>query len=60
MLNADLAAVVAGAEVIVLGSNSPSVIEALLPLVRSDQVVVDLVGLPPACVVAGRVQGLCW
>ena len=60
MLDADLAAVVAGAEVIVLGSNSPSVIEALLPLVRSDQVVIDLVGLPPACVVAGRVQGLCW
>ena len=61
MLLPDLAAVVDGSDVIVLGSSRPAVLEALGRGLASGQVVIDTVGLKPdhplheACVV-----GLCW
>jgi hypothetical protein len=52
--------VVAGSEVLVLGSNSPAVIQALADRLGPEQTVVDLVGLPAGSPLAGRVVGLCW
>jgi hypothetical protein len=52
--------VVDQAEVIVLGSNSPAVIDAMARRVRADQVVVDLVRLPAGTVLPAKVLGLCW
>ena len=61
MLAAELADVVRAAEVVVLGSSSPAVLQALTPLLRPEQVVIDLVRLPAGTVrLNARVQGLCW
>jgi GDP-mannose 6-dehydrogenase len=60
MLTPELQDVVAGSEVLVLGSNSRPVIDALARLVRPEQVVIDLVRLPGDAALRARVQGLCW
>ena len=60
MLVPDLADVVAGSDVLVLGSTSPAVIEALSRSVRAEQVVIDLVHLPAHAALLGKIQGLCW
>jgi GDP-mannose 6-dehydrogenase len=60
MLVPELNTVVDQAEVIVLGSNSPAVMDALARRVRADQVVVDLVRLPAGLRLAAPVVGLCW
>lgn len=60
MLEPELADVVAGSEVLVLGSNSPAVLEALQGLVRPDQPLVDLVHLPADSPLRSRARGLCW
>lgn len=60
MLQPDLDEVVGGSELIVLGSNSPAVIDALAARLRPDQPVVDLVGVPAGSPLAGRSVGLCW
>ncbi len=60
MLLPELADVVSASEVLVLGSNNREVIEALRGLVRPEQVVLDLVGLPQGAALAAEVRGLCW
>jgi GDP-mannose 6-dehydrogenase len=60
MLHGELDAVVAGSEVIVLGSNSKAVVEALAQRLRPEQVVVDMVNAGGLLAGAQRVQGLCW
>ena len=60
MLVPDLTDVVAGSDVLVLGSTSPAVIEALSRSVRAEQVVIDLVHLPAHAALLGKIQGLCW
>lgn len=60
MLEPELDGVVGGSEVIVMGSNSPAVIEALGRLVKPGQVVIDLVGLPASPALPARPKGLCW
>jgi GDP-mannose 6-dehydrogenase len=60
MLHPDLDPVVAGSDVIVLGSSSPAVIEALAARLRPEQTVIDLVGLPATVRLPVRVDGLCW
>jgi GDP-mannose 6-dehydrogenase len=60
MLAPELADVVAGSEVLVLGSSSPAVIEALSRLVRPGQTVIDLVKVPAGSLLPVPVQGLCW
>ncbi|HMO46567.1 MAG TPA: nucleotide sugar dehydrogenase [Rubrivivax sp.] len=60
MLLPDLASVIDGSEVIVLGSSSPAVLEALDSRLGS-QVVIDMVGLKPDHPLhKARVVGLCW
>ena len=60
MLDPQLDAVVAASEVVVLGSSSPAVLEALVPQLQPGQIVLDLVGLPPQRVLPCRVEGLSW
>lgn len=60
MLDPDLDAVTRASEVLVLGSSSPAVIEALASRVQTGQTVIDLVGLPAASPLAERATGLCW
>ncbi len=60
MLRAELRQVVDAAEVIVLGSSSPAVQEALAVQLRPTQTVIDLVRAPKAHGRAARVEGLCW
>ena len=60
MLAPELADVVAGSEVLVLGSSSRAVIDALSRLLRPGQTVVDLVKLPAGVVLPVPVLGLCW
>ncbi|MCY7315044.1 MAG: nucleotide sugar dehydrogenase [Rubrivivax sp.] len=60
MLQPELDAVVDSADVLVLGSNSPTVIEAVARRARPDQVLIDLVHLPAGHGVRAQVQGLCW
>lgn len=60
MLHAELDSVVADSEVIVLGSSSPAVIEALSARLKPGQQVIDLVRVPKGTVLPVPVQGLCW
>lgn len=60
MLLPELADVMAHAEVVVLGSGSAAVCEAVAAALRPEQMVVDLVGAPAAAAFADQVSGLCW
>ena len=60
MLHADLDAVIDSADVLVLGSSSAAVIDAVVRRARADQVVIDLVRLPAGHGMKASVQGLCW
>ena len=60
LVRGDLAAVVAEAEVLVIGISTGDVADALERLVRPDQLLVDLARLPHREAIAGQVRGLCW
>jgi GDP-mannose 6-dehydrogenase len=60
MLRGELAEVVAASDVVVLGSGSRAVHEALVALRRPQQPLVDLVGLPKGHALAAASRGLCW
>jgi GDP-mannose 6-dehydrogenase len=60
MLCPDLDEVLAHADVVVLGSSSPAVLQALAERLKPEQRVVDLVGLPAGHALAGAAHGLCW
>jgi GDP-mannose 6-dehydrogenase len=60
MLQPELDTVVASSDVIVLGSNRPSVIAELTACLRPAQVVVDLVRVPEGTALAAQSAGLCW
>ena len=60
LLKPDLADVIAGADVLVVGVSNPLIFDALATHSRPDQFVLDLVNLPNADVLAARVEGLCW
>jgi GDP-mannose 6-dehydrogenase len=60
MLRPELGEVVAESDLIVLGSSSAAVIEALRARLQVGQQVVDLVGVPMGDPSPEWVQGLCW
>jgi GDP-mannose 6-dehydrogenase len=60
MLKGELHEVVDASDVLVVGSGSRAVLEALAPTVRAGQRVVDLVGLPASVELVAPVDGLCW
>ncbi len=48
------------AEIIVVGLSDKAIVETLMTRHRSDQLIVDLVGLPSPKDLRGRYQGVCW
>jgi GDP-mannose 6-dehydrogenase len=60
LMSGDCAAVVRHAEVLIVGLGGREVLAELASVTRDDQVVVDLVGLPPELLGPGRAQGICW
>jgi len=60
MLRPELDEVLAHAEVVVLGSSSPAVIDALTARLKSGQQVIDLVRVPADAALPVPAQGLCW
>ena len=60
MLHANLDEVVSRSQLIVLGSSSPAVIEALASELQPEQHVLDLVRLPEGARLPCRVEGLSW
>lgn len=60
MLRPELDVVVDESDVLVLGSSSPAVQDALAARVRPDQRIIDLVRLPAGHPLTAQVQGLCW
>ncbi len=61
LVRADIAAVIADAELVVVGLTGSEIEDALLQHLRPGQKVLDLVKLPsPERFAAQQVQGLCW
>lgn len=60
LIRNDLAAVIADSDVLVVGLNDAKTIATLREHVRSDQLVVDLVGVGNRSAFAGNYEGLCW
>jgi len=60
MPHGELDAVVAGSDVLAVGSSSPAAFEALAVRVRPEQALVDLVRLPGGHPLAARAEGLRW
>lgn len=60
LLKPELADVIAGADVLVVGVSNPLIFDALATHARPGQYVLDLVNLPNADLLAARVEGLCW
>ncbi len=62
LVRADIAAVIAESEMVVVGIGGETVFKALREYLKPGQQVLDLVGLPPGTVTAPQVpvEGLCW
>jgi GDP-mannose 6-dehydrogenase len=60
LLHRDLAEVIAGAEVLVVGLNDAATVAALHERARADQLVVDLVGFARRPDLRAEYAGLCW
>lgn len=60
LLTPDLDAVVAGAELLIVGVSNAGIFDALATHARPDQRVLDLVRLPGALPLRAQVEGLCW
>lgn len=60
LMQPEMEAVIAGADVLVAGLATPDVCNALARLSRPDQIVLDLVNLPDRAALRAQVQGLAW
>lgn len=60
LMRSDVAEVIQGSDVLIVGLSSPQVITALETLLREDHVLLDLVRLPTDLSLRGTVMGLCW
>jgi GDP-mannose 6-dehydrogenase len=60
LMRDDLDAVIAEADVLVVGLDNPQIHAALASRTRPDQLVVDLVNLRNRDAIAAKVEGLCW
>ena len=60
LIRSELGEVVANSDVLVVGLNDRATVAALRDLVRDDQVVVDLAGIPGGGEQFARYEGLCW
>lgn len=60
LVRADIAAVIADSDFLVVGLAGADVAQALATHARADQRVLDLVQLPNRAAIAAQVEGLCW
>jgi GDP-mannose 6-dehydrogenase len=60
LMRREMSEVVDASELLVLGLNDRESVAALRPLVRDDQVLVDLVNIPDREGLRGHYVGLCW
>lgn len=60
LLRADMAAVIAESELLVVGLTGADVSAALAAQCRADQIVMDVVKLPGRDAIRAHVEGLCW
>jgi GDP-mannose 6-dehydrogenase len=60
LLRRDIAEVIAGSDVLVVGLNDATTVAALHQHARADQVVFDLVGIPHRPELRAKYTGLCW
>ncbi len=60
LLRIELADVIEGADVVVVGLAGPKIVDALRRHSRADQTIVDLVRFGDRDGIAARVEGLCW
>lgn len=60
LVRADIRSVIEESDLIVVGIGGDKVVDALRRHVRPEQIVLDLVPLPRAAELAGRVVGLSW
>ena len=60
MLSPDIAEVIGGAEVLVVGLSGGDVADALARHATADHLVLDLVHLPDSMNLSGKIEGLCW
>ena len=60
LMRSELADVVAGSDLLVIGLNDARVFATLREIVRPGQVVLDLVGIPNRTGIRGTYEGLCW
>ena len=60
LMRNDIESVIAESELLVVGLADRQIFEALERNVRDDQMVLDLVRIPRAEAIRGRVLGLCW
>jgi GDP-mannose 6-dehydrogenase len=60
LMRSDIEGVIAESDLLVLGLSDERIFNALVQHVRSDQIVLDLVGLPGGKPLRGKLMGLCW
>jgi len=60
LMSEDCATVLRHAEVLIVGLGGREILTELASAARDDQIVVDLVGLPPDAFGPERAQGICW
>jgi GDP-mannose 6-dehydrogenase len=60
LLRSDIAEVISASDLLVVGLDNAEALAELKKHVREDQIILDLVRLPPPQNMAARVAGLCW
>lgn len=60
LLKPDLDAIIAEADMLIVGVSNPAIFDALATHARPEQKVLDLVNLPKGTALRAQVEGLCW
>ncbi|MEP6997507.1 MAG: nucleotide sugar dehydrogenase [Betaproteobacteria bacterium] len=60
LIHNDIAAVIAGSDVLVVGLGAPEVVAALAQHARPEQTIIDLINIGDCTALRGQYVGLCW
>lgn len=60
LIRGDIESVIAESDILVVGLSGAQIFDALSRHVREDQIVLDLVNIPPDRTLRSKVVGLCW
>ena len=60
LIRNDIAEVIAGSDVLVVGLGDPGVVAALAQYTRPEQTIIDLINIPDRKALRGEYVGLCW